>query len=105
MLVKKIEEIKKLSKEKNLFLYGFENPEKDVGDKVLKVVQYLFDGSVVVEGINYKLEQGWLFVTGANINEQKTIQLGFKNHITKEGEKGYTRKVFNNKNQFVFKIK
>ena len=96
---KEIKEIKKLNEEKNLFLFGFENPEKNTIDKVLKVVQYLFDGYPTIEGVNYKLEKGWLYATGANLNEQKIVQLGFKPYKT-----GFVKKIFNKNNQFVFKI-
>jgi len=100
MFKKEIEKIKKMNEEKNLFLYGFKNPEKGIGNKILKVVQYLFDGYSVVEGINYKLEKGWLFVTGKNLNEQKIVQLGFKPY-----KNGFVKKLFTDNNQFVFEIK
>jgi len=99
MFKKEIEKIKKMNEEKNLFLYGVKKPEKDIGNKILKVVQYLFDGYSVVEGVDYKLEKGWLYVVGSNLNEQKIAQLKFKSY-----KNGYIRKVFNKNNQFVFKI-
>ena len=95
---KEIEKIRNLNKEKNLFLFGFENPEKDIDNKILKVVQYLFDGYSVVEGINYKIEKGWLFVTGENLNEKKVTQLRFKPY-----KNGFVKKIFKNK-KFIFKI-
>ncbi len=93
-----IKKLKELNKKRNKFLFGFENPEKNTIDKVLKVVQYLFDGYPVVEGINYKLEKGWLFVTDKDLNKQKIVQLGFKPY-----KNGFVKKIFKDKN-FIFKI-
>jgi hypothetical protein len=96
---KKIMELKELQKRKNLFLFGFENPEKDVYEKILKVVSYLFDGNSTIEGINYQIKNGWLYVYGKQLNKEKVIQLNFKPH-----KEGYVKKLFTEKNKFIFKI-
>jgi len=100
----KIEEIKELSKKRDISLFGFHTNGgfSDLSYKIQKLISYLYDGSVGF----YQLKDGWLFVKSSPwLNESKVKQLKFKPYTTKTGEKGFIKKIFNNENQFIFKIK
>ena len=94
---KEIEEIKNLCIQRDVNLFGFwSNGQFDeLSYKIQKLVSYLFDGS---RGY-YQVKKGWLFIKGHGLNIEKIRKLGFFKH-----KDGYVKKIFNEKNEFIFKI-
>ena len=89
MFKKKIEELKELQKKRNQSLYGVEKTPKGIEEKILKIIKYLFWGCPVIDGVDYTLKKGWLFVR-ANyaLDEIRAKELGFKPH-----KDGYVKKI------------